>query len=380
MINLMRQKITILTMHTGFGGIERFVATLASMLSQNYTITIIANYGQPSDEAFTYPKNVTIKYLSPKLPAMISLKQLAKTKNPVAIARELKRRQKLNAERRHALKNALQNLDTDIIITERAEYSHAAQKYCQNPKILKIATDHNFHQNQPKYIKSLLSSIKGFDYLVVGTQELRDFYRDKTGSTKCIFLPFPLDQIPTQKTTFAQPNLISAGRFSPEKGFTDLIEVMNKVHAALPQTKLFLLGDGPEEPAIQAKIKQLGLEQTIIMPGFIRHENIAPYFYNSSLFILTSHTEAFGLVLAEAMSYGLPCIAFDSASGARAQITSDLGLLIKHRDQDAMARAIIDLIKNRPKLQKYQNHITKTIQALSKAAILADWQKILQAE
>jgi len=375
----MKKKITILTMHAGFGGIERFVATLADMLSRDYAVTIVANYGQPGHEAFVYPKNVAVKYLSPKLPDMVSFKGLIRKKNPSTIVRELERRRKINSERQHVLKEALAEIDTDIIITDRAQYSAAVKKHCHKPNILKIATDHNYHQNNKGYIRELVSSVNGFDYLVLPTKELRDFYKDKVRNAKCVYIPHPLDKIPSKKTSFAKRNLVSAGRLSPEKGFLDLIEIMGKVHKKLPQTKLFLLGDGPEKPAITAKIKQLGLEKVVIMPGFVRHEDIAPYFYDSSLFIMTSHTEAFGLVLAEAMSYGLPCVTFDSASGARAQITSDNGVLIKNRNKDQMAHAITDLLKNRATLEKYQKHIIRHISAFSKSTVLKNWKKILQA-
>jgi len=367
-------------MHTSFGGIERLVATLADMLSQDYAVTIIANYGNSSDEAFSYPKNVSIKYLLPKLPEIISLKKLLKQKNPGAIIREFNRRHKLNSARRHALKNALKDLDTDIIITERAFYSSAVNKYCKNQDILKIATDHNHHQSNKKYIKELISSVRNFDSLVVATPELRDFYKTKIKDTKCVLIPNPLSHIPTKKTTFANRNLISAGRLSPEKGFIDLINVMETVQDELPETKLFLLGDGPEKSAIQTEIKRLNLEKSIVMPGFVRHEDIAPYFYDSSLFILTSHTEAFGLVLTEAMSYGLPCVAFDSASGARAQITPQTGVLIKDRNQDKMAHAIIDLLRSPQTLKTYQKQIAKNINAFSKSVVLQDWKKILESQ
>ena len=54
---------------------------------------------------------------------------------------------------------------------------------------------------------------------------------------------------------------------------------------------------------------------------------------NSSLYVMTSLTESFGLVLIEANSYGIPCIAFDSASGAK-QIIENKELLISNRDKE----------------------------------------------
>ena len=67
--------------------------------------------------------------------------------------------------------------------------------------------------------------------------------------------------------------------------------------------------------------------------------------HDSSIYLLTSFTESFGIVLIEAMSHGVPCIAFDSAEGARELIQSGKnGYLIKNRSYSAFLKKIDDLI------------------------------------
>ena len=84
---------------------------------------------------------------------------------------------------------------------------------------------------------------------------------------------------------------------------------------------------------------------------------------------MTSFTESFGIVLLEAMSHGVPCIAYDSAEGAREIINSgDNGFLIKNRNLDAMVLKIRNLIENeklrknvgkaaRESINKYTNEV-----------------------
>ena len=372
------KKITILTMQLKkFGGIERFVTTLAEMMATDNEVTVVANYGKTKNElAFEMPKNVKVEFLAPEQPKEVSMKAILTRREFGKIPAELKRRFKINYERKNAIKTYFDKLDTDVIVTERATYNKLIGKYYHGSAKL-IATDHNFHQNQPKYIRELIKSVKKFDYLVVATQELYDFYRDRI-KAKCICIANALTTIPEKKAELNTKNVIAAGRFYPEKDFITLVDVMAKVHQRDEKIKLFLIGDGPERAAIEKKIKQVGLEKTIILTGALSQEEIATYYYQSSLFVMTSITEAFGLVLAEAMSYGLPVVAFDRASGARAQINEDVGVLIRNVDAEEMAEKIVELLENRSQLKKYQTNIGQKIKQYSKEAIRQDWVKIIQ--
>ena len=62
---------------------------------------------------------------------------------------------------------------------------------------------------------------------------------------------------------------------------------------------------------------------------------------------MPSYTESFGLVLIEAMSYGLPCIAFDTSDGAKELLKNNVGILVKDRNKEKMAEEIIKELKNK---------------------------------
>ena len=66
---------------------------------------------------------------------------------------------------------------------------------------------------------------------------------------------------------------------------------------------------------------------------------------------MTSYYESFGLVLLEAMSYKIPCIAFDSALGALEIIKDNCGYLIENRDKNKMAYSILNLLNDKNKLK-----------------------------
>ena len=173
-------------------------------------------------------------------------------------------------------------------------------------------------------------------------------------------------------------NLISVGRFVPEKDFETLVDVIAKVHEKDQNIHLTIIGDGITYPSIKEKVKKLGLGKVISLPGFLSQKEIEKYYYNSSLFVMTSKTEAFGLVLTEAMSYGLPCIAFDRASGARAQIQHKSGVLIPNSNTDLMAFEILRLLNDKDTLKSFQQNISGFIDDYSTKNIYSKWSEILK--
>lgn len=359
------------------GGIERFVSTLASALSVENEVEIVANYGRPSDAPFfKLPKNVSVKYLYPTQPKEISLRKLLREHKIGAILKEPRRRFLIKYSQRAVFRKFLRNLNTDVIITERATYNKLVQKYYRG-SAKKIASDHNFHQNNHKYIHELTTSIRGFDYLVVCSSELYDFYKDMVLPVKCKLISIPIAAIPEKKTDFSSKNIISVGRMVPEKDFPALIRVMKLVHAENPDAKLFLVGCGKDFTSIRHLVAAEKMQDYVVLTGELTQSEIAKLYYKSSIFAMTSITEAFGLVLAEAMSYGLPVVAFDRASGAREQINEKNGILVPNANEKMMAHEIISLLNNEKMLKKYQSGALTYIETLKPEEIIKNWGKLL---
>ena len=93
---------------------------------------------------------------------------------------------------------------------------------------------------------------------------------------------------------------------------------------------------------------------------------------------MPSKSEAFGLVLLEAMNYGVPCVAFDSASGARELLKDNVGILIKNRNKKVMAKKIVDLLNDKNRLKQYQNKSLKQVKNYSIDSVKKEWLKILK--
>ena len=341
-----RKKITIFALHLGFGGVEKYLSSLCKMLEGNYDIEIISTYKVLDKPAFPFSEKVKITYLIDDKPNKEEFKQAIKNKNIINIFKEGFKSAKILCLKRSRNIKAIRNTYSDYIITTRTFHSRLVGYYAYN-NIIKIATEHNFHNNDKKYITKVIDSIRDFDYFVVVSDNLRKFYENKIGKTKCIYIPNVIDSLPHKRSKLTNKNIITIGRLSPEKGQKDLIDVFKIVNKELPKTKLFMVGDGPLKKELENYTKELKLTNKIIFTGFLGDKGKEKYILDSSIFILPSYTESFGLVLIEAMSYGLPCIAFDTSDGAKELLKNNVGILVKDRNKEKMAEEIIKELKNK---------------------------------
>jgi len=118
----------------------------------------------------------------------------------------------------------------------------------------------------------------------------------------------------------------------------------------------------------------------IVFHGFCSPAIIQRYYLNSCLFILTSYTESFGIVLLEAMKCGVPCIAFSEATGASDIIINNRnGYLINKRDCNQMAKKVCKYLNTTIKEKKrLQKGAKTTAEKFSPDTIKLLWFELLQ--
>jgi glycosyltransferase involved in cell wall biosynthesis len=98
------------------------------------------------------------------------------------------------------------------------------------------------------------------------------------------------------------------GRLSIEKGLFDLLEAFAKVHSTASNVRLDLVGAGPLRAELIARVSELKLEQVVSFLGAKNIGEIAELFIESTASVLPSHSEPWGLVVNESLSYGCPVV------------------------------------------------------------------------
>ena len=134
--------------------------------------------------------------------------------------------------------------------------------------------------------------------------------------------------------------VLSVGRFAYYKGFEYLVEAAEKV----PEANFILVGGGPRYPDIQKRVARKGLQGRIQLPGRVTAERLKELFSDCDLFCLPSveRTEAFGMVLLEAMSLGKPLVTTKVAGSGMSEVNvnGSTGLQVPPADADALADAL----------------------------------------
>lgn len=373
------KKITILALHLGYGGIENAVTTLANLLCNKYDVEILSVYRLYNESVFKLDDRVKVHYISNIKPNKKEMKYYLEKKNFNMFFKGITLSIKTGYVKYIKTAIELKKLDTDVIISTRTIHNYLVSKFA-NKNIKKIAWEHNHHNNNKKYIKKLVNSCKNLDYLVNVSKELSLFYKEYLGD-KSVCIYNCLDYIPSKTSKLDSKNIIAVGRLSKEKGFDDLLKLFKKVSIKYPDWKLNIVGDGMEKNNLLDLARELKLGDKVIFHGYQNKDYINDLLLNSSIYVMTSKTESFGLVLIEAMSYSIPCISYTSANGANEIISDNInGFLIKDRCEKDMIDKISLLIEDEKLRKKMGKNARESSKTFNGDVTLKKWIKIINSK
>lgn len=137
--------------------------------------------------------------------------------------------------------------------------------------------------------------------------------------------------------------MLFVGRLAREKNLQVLFEMASRCFAADPSLRLWVVGDGPYRTDCKELVRKLGIGDRVRFVGFVPRNEVDRYYAAADLFVFPSITETQGLVVQEAMSYGLPAVAI-AGGGASAGIEHGSNGLVVRNDADEFARAVLRIL------------------------------------
>lgn len=370
------KKITILALHLGYGGIENAVATLANTLSSKYDVEILSVYRLYKEPVYELNENVKVRYISNIKPNKKEMMYYLKKKNYSMFFKGLAQSVKTGYVKYIKTIFEIRKISSDVIITTRDVHNYLVSKFAKKD-IRKIAWEHSHHNGNKKYINKLVNSCKGMNNLVLVSNELAEFYKGYLGN-KVLFIPNSIDSKHRDYSRLTEKSIIAVGRLAKEKGFDDLLKLYKKVSLKYPEWKLNIIGDGMQKDYLLDLSKELKLGDKVVFHGFQNKDYINNMLKESSIYVMTSHTESFGIVLIEAMGYGLPCLSYTSAQGANEIIKdNETGYLINDRNEEEMINKICLLIEDEKLRKKLGKNAKEESKNYSGEVILDKWSKLL---
>lgn len=375
------KKVTILSLHLGYGGAERCITNLANSLVDKYNVEILSVYKLYDKPAFNIDKRVNVRYLTDVLPNRDDIRYDLKHLKIFSLVKDFFYALKvLNLKKKRTI-DAIDACDSDIIISSKVYFNKLLGEY-KNDGIRAIGWEHNYNNHTKKEIKEFINSCKYLDDVVMVNKELQEFYQKKFSEygLKCVvrYIPNYIEDVSKTTTKYDNKNLIAVGRLEAVKGFDDLIKVYKLVNLKTQNTSLTLVGDGKEKNSLFESVVKNDLFSKVKMPGYLLQEDIDKLYNNSCLYIMTSHSESFGLVMLEAMSHGLPVVAFSTAEGARELVENGYnGYLINNRNEFEMADKIIELLNDTDKLKEMGKNAYNSAKKYTKKAVIKTWEQLL---
>ena len=375
------KKVNFLALHLGYGGIESSIINSANALSDKYEIEIISLYKLKNDQKDKLNKKVNVTYLYDGEPNRKEINLAKEKRQMLKLIKELFKAFVILHKKKTLMSKAIKNINDGAIVSTRVEFNVLLSKYGKN-SVLKIAQEHCYHNNKKSYINKIANKYHNIDYLCALTKTLYSDYKKflkYNNHTKVVLLPNMLFELPKKHSELKSLNFITVGRLDYGKRNNEIIDNFSKMKNK--NTNLYIIGDGIEYGNLEKQIKSLNLEKRVHLLGYLDHKDQEKYLLNSCCFLMTSVTEGLPMVLLEAMSYGLPCIVYKTASGTGDIVKNNInGFIINNRNSKKYI-SCMDKIVSEDKLKiEMGKEAVRTSFEFSKNEILKIWKGILDVE
>ena len=363
------------------GGVERVLTLKANYFAEQfgYDITIILTEGK--DRNLFYPLSEKVKVVN----LDIGFEELWKCSFFKKVFVYLKKQYQY----KKLLKQELMRIRPDITISLlRREINFLTSVNDGSKKIGELhvnrANYRNFEQGEANMFKNLfakfwmqnlVSTLKQLDKFVVLTKEDRQNWFELEN---VVVIPDPLTFSSSTYSPLTEKRVIAVGRYVYQKGFDLLLKSWSIVEKKCPDWMLTIIGQGDRLP-YETLIDELRIDRArckLLGPK----ERIQGEYMSSSLLVMSSRFEGFGMVLIEAMSCGLPVVSFDCPCGPKDIINNNVdGILVDSGNVEKFAESIIMLIQHPEKRKEMAIKALENVQRFRVDRIAEKWKSLFDA-
>jgi glycosyltransferase involved in cell wall biosynthesis len=363
------------------GGVERVLTLKANYFAEHfgYDITIILTEG--SDKPLFYKLSDKIKVVN----LSIGFEELWTCSFAKKIFVYLKKQRLF----KKALTKELMSIRPDITISllrrEINFINNIPDGSCKIGELhINRANYRNFSTQNVGIVKrlfakfwshNLVAHLRRLDKLVVLTEKDREAWVELDN---VVAIPDPLSLYPKKVSPLTEKRVVAVARYSHEKGIDLLLQAWAIAEKHALGWRLDVYGDG-DRTSYNQLMENLHIDRSRCeLHG--RTDNVETAYVNSSIFVLSSRFEGFGMVLTEAMACGLPVVSFDCPWGPRSIINDSAdGLLVENGNVEALADGLIRLIGDDDLRRRMAANGIKNVQRFSIDYIAERWKKLFES-
>lgn len=361
-------------------GMERVVILKANYFTEHfgYEVHIILTDGKGKEPSYALNPAVKVHQLD------INFEELYQLSLPKRIVGYFSKQQKYKRE----LNICLNSISPDITIsTLRREINFVNKMTDGSIKIGEIHFNKSNYRDftQNKLPGAIQRIVKYFwmKQLIVNLKHLKKFvvlsFEDKECWTELDNVEViynPLSFTTSKFSTCNNKQVIAVGRYTYQKGFDRLLPAWKIVCEKHPDWVLRIFGGGNKD-SLQIQIDELNIGESCILEPST--PDIIDKYCESSIFVLSSRYEGFGMVITEAMSCGVPPVSFACPCGPKDIITEgEDGLLVPNGDIGALAQKICYLMENETLRKQMGTQAIKNVQRFNINNIALQWKALFE--
>ncbi|GAA3607182.1 glycosyltransferase family 4 protein [Flavivirga amylovorans] len=248
------------------------------------------------------------------------------------------------------------------------------ERHASKDIIKKTDTPNIFQKLKFKVLNLLMhKGAKAFNAFVVLTNDNLNEWPLKNSHV----IANPLSFYPEERAPLAKRKVISVGNHGFQKGYDRLLESWKLVVSKYPNWNLEIYGKIDAQKKHIKLADDLGIKKNISF--FNPVKNIQDKYREASIYAMSSRSEGFGMVLIEAMAFGLPCVAYDCPCGPKDIITENKdGFLIENGNINEFANKLILLIKEQELRSKMGLNARETAKKYLAENIMLKWEELFK--
>jgi glycosyltransferase involved in cell wall biosynthesis len=379
-----RKVFILLVSAWGMGGTIRAAINLAGYLADHKDVEIVSTYRRREEPYFAFDPRVKVTALDDErkgaTPARLRPLRAVLRRIPSALYHPADIRKHNHSLWTDIRLVRLLRRQRGVVIGSRPGHNILVADL-KVPGLVGIGLEQmNLRSHAKNLRKAMLRRYRDLDGLAVLTEQDREEYgRAMNGTAPPMWrIPNTVARVEPPRADLSATRIFAAGRYTAQKGYDFLIPAFAPVAAAHPGWELKLCGRGKDTAKLRALISELGLEGRVILEG--PTDDVPGEMARASIYALSSRFEGFPLVLIEAMSKGMACVAFDCPTGP-ADIIDDHrnGLLVPARDVEGLTAALMEMVADEDLRRRCGEAAVETAQGFTMAAIGPKWDEMMQA-